>query len=156
MKEVVERRLSHPEWGRLPDLMLLDGGKGHFNTIKGLLSEKGLDIPLVAIAKGRDELFTHLDDKPIFLPPTSPSLLLLKRIRDEAHRFAVSYHRKLRDILPSVLEEVPGIGPRRRKALLRRFFTLDDLKEAPVEELARVPGMNLELAKRLKEHLQNV
>ncbi len=156
MQENSERADSKSAWAIPPDLIIVDGGKGQLNAAREALEEYGLEeTPIVGLAKKREEIFAPGQSDPIVLPADSPGLFLVQRIRDEAHRFAIEYHRKLRDraSLASILEEVPGIGPKRRRALLKRFNSLEALREASVEELASVTGITRELAERLQEHL---
>ncbi len=143
-------------WGILPDLLIVDGGKGQLNAAREVMAELGVeDVPTVGLAKQREEIFLPGRVKPLMLPRDSQGLYLLQRIRDEAHRFAIQYHRKLRKKkgLTSALDAVPGIGPKRRQALLKHFGSLDAIREASVEELAALPGMNWEVAARVKEVL---
>ena len=162
MREVLQRRFSgekiedkRSSWSELPDLVLIDGGKGHLNVALSVLRERGLDIPAASIAKEEEKIYTPFRPDPLTLPSSSSALRLLQQIRDEAHRFAISYHRKVRarDLFSSKLEEIPGIGPKRRKMILRKFGSLDDLRRASLEEIAALPGMTLSLARRIKEHL---
>jgi excinuclease ABC subunit C len=139
-----------------PDLVLIDGGKGQLNAAREVMRELGLDhIPTVALAKEREELFKPGHPDPIPLPRDSQAFYLIQRIRDEAHRFAVGYQRTVREKrgLASTLEEIPGIGPRRRQALLQAFGSLEKIREASVEELAAVPGMTRKVAEQVKAHL---
>jgi excinuclease ABC subunit C len=143
-------------WGILPDLLIVDGGKGQLNAALQVMTESGVeDVPVIGLAKQREEVFLAGRSKPILLPRDSQGLYLLQRIRDEAHRFAIQYHRKLRKKkgMTSALDAIPGIGPKRRQALLKRFGSVDAIREASVEELAAVPGMNWEVAARVKEVL---
>jgi len=143
-------------WSIAPDLVVVDGGKGQLNAVLEVMQELGVDhIPVIALAKKREEIFKPGEAEPIRLPRDSQALFLLQRIRDEAHRFALSYHRKLRRKagVASVLEEIPGIGPRRRQALLKAFGSIEALRQASVEELAAVPGMTRAAAEQLKAHL---
>ena len=128
----------------LPDLLLVDGGAGQAAVAKEALVAAGFgDIPVFGLAKGNEWLYRPGDATPLILPPGSAALRLLQHIRDEAHRFAVSYHRKRRaKSLKSMLEEIEGIGSVRRRALLRAFSSLDALKTASVDDLSRVEGMN--------------
>jgi excinuclease ABC subunit C len=161
IKEVLRRRFKRAiegdeAWTTLPDLILIDGGKGQLGAALEVLAEYGLeDIPLVSLAKERDEVFAPGRSEPVFFPSDSQALFLLKRIRDEAHRFTLAYHRKLREkeSFSSKLEEIEGVGPKRRKALMKRFGSLEAIKEASVEELAQVPGMSRKVAERVKEFL---
>ncbi len=145
------------KWRVMPDLLVVDGGRGQLNVALEVLDEFGLrsDIPAIGLAKREEEIILPDKPDPIKLSPTSPALRLVVHIRDEAHRFAVSYHRKLRgkSSVASVLDSIPGIGTRRRRALLRRFGSLEGIKKASVEELAAVPGMNRKVAETLKEML---
>ncbi len=141
---------------RMPDLVLIDGGKGQVSAAKEVLDELGLhDLPLAGIAKQREELFLPGARDPIVLPGTSPALHLVQRLRDEAHRFAITYHRNLRGKRQtrSAFDEVPGLGPRRRRALLRAFGSVRRIREASVEEIAAVPGIGAGLADRVHETL---
>ncbi|MCL2403543.1 MAG: helix-hairpin-helix domain-containing protein, partial [Coriobacteriia bacterium] len=157
MKEVLSRRFS-PErrederFGRTPDLLLIDGGKPQLNAVATVLEELGVEeIGLAGLAKREEELWVSWSDEPIILRDGSPSLYLVKRIRDEAHRFAVDYHRKLRSkaLTASILDEVPGIGPKKRKALIKHFGSFKKLKEASREELEMVTGITEEIAQDL-------
>jgi excinuclease ABC subunit C len=174
MREVLRRRFrraveEHPEagqpgqrdkgqtWKLLPDLLMVDGGKGQLGVAVEVLQEYDLldAVPVVALAKEREELFLPGKPEPILLPRAGQALYLVQRIRDEAHRFALTYHRsrRARAAMASVLEEIPGIGPARRRALLRRFGSVEAIREASVEELAQVPGMTRAAAERLKAQL---
>lgn len=175
MREVLRRRFrraveEHPDaerpggrreaaraWKVLPDLLMVDGGRGQLGVAVEVLKEYDLldAVPVVALAKEREELFLPGRPEPLLLPRASQALYLVQRIRDEAHRFALTYHRtrRARAAMASALEEIPGIGPVRRRALLRRFGSVEAIREASVEELARVPGMTRAVAERLKEHL---
>lgn len=143
-------------FGKVPDLIIIDGGKGQLSAARQVMAELGVEgIPTFGLAKQQEELFAEGCQEPIILPRTSQSLYLLQRIRDEAHRFAVSYHRGLRDkkLKNSILDEVPGIGPKRKRALLRKFGSVKDIRRATVQELANVEGMNLDVAIKLQEYL---
>ena len=143
-------------WGILPDLVIIDGGKGHLSAALEVLLELGLDeIPLAALAKENEELFVPHTPEPIILPRRSQGLYLVQRIRDEAHRFAITYHRNLRSkaSLRSSIDLVTGIGPKRKRMLLRRFGSIQAIKDAPVDEIAAVPGLTRSLALRLKQTL---
>lgn len=141
----------------MPDLVLIDGGKPQVGATKSVLDELGLhDVPLAGIAKEREELFIPGRSEPIVLPPTSPALYLVQRVRDEAHRFAITYHRDLRRkaSVRSKIDSLPGVGPRRRGALLRVFGSMKRVRDAPVEQIAAVPGIGPALAARIKAHLE--
>ena len=143
-------------WGILPDLVLIDGGKGQLSAALEVFLELGLtDIPLASLAKENEEIFVPDTPEPIILPRDSQALYLVQRIRDEAHRFAITYHRNLRSksSVRSAIDMVTGIGPKRKRTLMRRFGTIKGIKEAPVEEIAAVPGMTRSLALRLKQTL---
>jgi excinuclease ABC subunit C len=140
----------------VPDLVLIDGGKGHLGAALQVFLELGIeDIPLASLAKENEELFVPQDPEPIVLPRRSQALFLVQRARDEAHRFAVTFHRERRSkrSVASALDDVSGIGPKRRRMLLRRFGSLKGIKDAEPDDIAAVPGMTLKLARRLKEYL---
>ena len=160
MREVLTRRFRHyfdgdPKFSQLPDLLLVDGGKGQLSVALQVLKEFKLNLPVAALAKEHELLYLPHSEAPIALPFNSPALHLLQRIRDEAHRFALKFHRKRRTqrALRTILDEVPGIGPVRKKALLQHFGSLDALMKASVDELAKVPHMNRKAAKALWEFL---
>ncbi len=158
MREVVLRRYRGllTRGGQLPDLVLVDGGLGQLGAAMDALQVLGLDyLPVAALAKKHETVFTADRRDGIVLPEGSPALRLLQHIRDEAHRFARRYHHKLRAqrVAGSVLEMVPGIGPRRRAALFRAFGSVDGVRRASLEELASVDGMTLPVARRLREWL---
>jgi len=145
MREVVYRRYRKvlEDGGPFPDLILIDGGRGQLSAAYEALEEIGLgNLVAVGIAKKEEVLFTRERPDPVVLPEHDPALLLIQRIRDEAHRFAVTFHRKARSMrdLRSELDEVPGIGPRRRRALLRAFGSLAGVRRATREELESVVG----------------
>ncbi len=142
---------------RLPDLVVIDGGIGQANAARGVLDELGLhDMPVVGLAKEREELFLPGTSVPIVLAATSQALYLVQRLRDEAHRFAITYHRSLRAKAQtrSVFDDLPGIGPARKRALLRVFGSARQMRAATVEELASVPGISVALAERIKATLE--
>jgi len=159
MAEVVERYfkglLDHAE--ALPDLLVVDGGKGQLAAARGVLEEMGVlgDLDTISLAKREEEIYRPGARDPVWLPRRSPALQLVQHIRNEAHRFAVTYHRTLRSkrTIASDLDAVPGIGPRRRAALLVHFGSVERIREAPVEEIARVPGFSMTLAERVKSAL---
>ena len=141
---------------QMPDLVLIDGGRGQVSAAKEVLDELGLhDLPLAGIAKQREELFLPGARDPIVLPGTSSALHLVQRLRDEAHRFAITYHRSLRGKRQtrSAFDELPGLGPKRRRALLRTFGSLKRVREASVAEIAAVPGFGPQLAERVHDAL---
>jgi len=142
----------------LPDLLMVDGGKGQLARAVQVLAQFNLSerVPVVGLAKQQEELFRPHKSQSILLPRTSQGLYLIQRIRDEAHRFAITAHRKARTKLgmASVLDKVPGIGPTRRKWLLNHFGSLQAIREATIEELTAAPGITPEIAQKLKEHLE--
>jgi excinuclease ABC subunit C len=141
----------------MPDLVIVDGGKGQVSAAKEVLDELGLhDLPLAGLAKEREELFLPGSPDPIVLPPTSSALYLVQRLRDEAHRFAITYHRTLRDrrTVRSAFDDLPGVGPKRKRELLKVFGSIKRVREAPVEQIAAVPGISRALAERIKATLE--
>lgn len=162
LKEVLGRRFKRfgesadDSWGIVPDLVVIDGGKGQLNAALSAMKEAGADsIPLASLAKENEDIFLPGRSRPVSLPETSAGLQLLQRLRDESHRFAIGYHRKLRSrsTFKSSLDDVPGIGPKRRQALLKQFGTVKAIREASEEELVTAKGMNRELAQKVKEFL---
>jgi len=162
LQEVLKRRFKRATahkrgtWGVLPDLLIVDGGKGQLHAALEVLTELGMEhIPVIGLAKQREEVFTPGRSEALLLPRDSEALYLLQRVRDEAHRFAIGYHRQLRKRmgLASQLDEIEGIGPKRRQALLKHFGSLEAIREASIEELAAVKGMNRKIAERVKEQL---
>jgi len=150
--EAVAARTNWP----LPDLIILDGGKGQLSAGLEALADAGrLQIPIAALAKEREELFVPNRPDPIVLPRTAQGLYLVQRIRDEAHRFAVTYHQKVRArrAVRSILDDIAGVGPARKRALLRKFGSVRAMQDAPVEELAAVGGVGPALAERIKSAL---
>lgn len=145
---------SKDAWTTKPDLVLIDGGKGHLSAAVQIFLELGIDnIPLASLAKENEELFVPQMAEPVVLPRTSPALFIVQRARDEAHRFAITYHRNLRSKASrkSVLDTIPGIGPKRKKLLLSTFGSVKRLKSATLEQLTALPGFPEALAQRLKD-----
>ncbi|MBU1983795.1 excinuclease ABC subunit UvrC, partial [bacterium] len=160
MREAVSRRFLRvqKEGQPLPDLILIDGGKGQLAAAMAALSELGItDCPIIGLAKRLEEVYKPGDSEPLFIPRTSSALRLLQQVRDEAHRFAITYHRQLRNkrSLKSLLDEVEGVGPARRKALLSRFGTVKALCEASLEEIAAVPGVPRSVAESVYSFFQS-
>jgi len=170
MKEVVRRRfrrglaeLANPtitrgKFSELPDLLLIDGGKGQLNVAVDALRELNIEgIDIIGLAKRQEEVFKPDQSQSIRLPIDSEALLLLRRIRDEAHRFAISYHRRLRSqrSLSSILDEIPGIGPKRKSSLMKAFGSVDRLSHATPEEIASGTGMSEALAVKILSHLKD-
>src|SRR5687767_1187215 len=140
----------------VPDLVIVDGGKGQLSAAMGAMAELGItDVPLSGLAKRFEELHLPGQAAPVVLPRRSQALYLVQRIRDEAHRFAITYHRDVRGkrALRSELDDIAGVGPGRKKALLKRFGSVRRIREATVEEVADTPGISRDLAERLKAHL---
>ncbi len=167
LREVLIRRYGRliEEEKPLPDLILIDGGKGHLNAGLQALRDLSLEdkVDLVCIAKGKnrndlrtDEVFSPQKKEPFLFREHSPARLLLQRIRDESHRFAITYHRKLRNskTLKSPLESIPGIGKKRRLALLKKFGSLENIRNSTPNELAQLPGITEPLAKNILEAVQ--
>jgi excinuclease ABC subunit C len=142
----------------LPDLIIIDGGKGQLGRVVRVMEEFDLTekIPVVGLAKQEEEIFFPHKSEPLLLPRHSQGLYLVQRIRDEAHRFGITAHRKKRSKLglASQLDSIPGIGPARRKALLKHFGSMDKIREASIEEMLKVKGMNETSAKNVKAHLE--
>jgi excinuclease ABC subunit C len=166
-QEVLRRRFRNAKSGEegsaeerrwaMPDLVIVDGGRAQVSAAKAVLDELGLhDLPLAGLAKEREELVLPDRPEPVLLPTTSQALYLVQRLRDEAHRFAITYHRKLRAraSVRSAFDDLPGIGPRRRAILLRTFGSVKRIREAPVEQIAALPGIGPALAARIKAGLE--
>ncbi len=151
-----QKRTGGNSWGIVPDLVLIDGGKGHLGASLQVFLELGInDIPLASLAKENEELFIPMMSESIILPRNSQGLYLVQRARDEAHRFAVTFHRERRSkkSVQSALDLVPGIGPKRKRMLIRKFGSLRGVSNASVEEIAAVPGMTLSLARSVKNYV---
>jgi len=162
MKEIVRRQYEGQSpsgtipQNRLPGLILIDGGRGHLNAALEVLKELKLDLPAVGIAKEFEHLFLPGQQEPVTLPPQSRALQLLQRVRDEAHRFAIGYHRLLRGkrTLHSALDDIPGIGPRKKQDLLVRFGSVEAIRRAKLEDLTQVRGISEMLAHRIQHGLR--
>ena len=148
MEEVVSRRYIDADPASLPDLVIIDGGKGQLNAALAIIRGAGWTMPVVGLAKEFEHIFREGESDPVILPRHSQALYLVQRVRDEAHRFAITYHRKLRAKrnMVSVLDHISGIGPKRRKALWDHFGSIAKIKAASVEELADAPGMTVPAA----------
>lgn len=158
-------RLQH-DWA-LPDLVIIDGGKGQLNAALEVMNELRLDIPIIGVAKEEgshtklataEEIYIPGSSEPVILPRSSQGLYLLQRMRDEAHRFSITYHRKLRSekTFKSVLDEIPGIGPKRKKALMTHFGSVRAISAASLDELAALDGMTRAAAEKVKEYISKV
>jgi len=160
LQEVLKRRFKRSRhaadtWAILPDLILIDGGKGQLNAARLVMQEAGAkSIPVASLAKENEEIFIPQRAEPIVLPRQSPGLQLLQRVRDEAHRFAYGYYQKIhqQETFASALDAIPGIGARRKRALLQRFGSVPAILEASIEELATTKGMTKSLAQRIKNY----
>jgi len=161
MNEVLTRRFKTGEKRNvLPDLLVVDGGKGHLNVARNVLKNEGLQdqVELVSIAKDKenktDKIYRPGRKNPISLPRHSPVLFFLMQIRDESHRFGIAFHRRLRNksTLSSEFDTIVGIGPSRKKILLKTMGSLAAVKKASRKELATVPGIGPELAEQLWDH----
>lgn len=161
MQEVLGRRyaperMADERFGSRPDLLVVDGGKPQLTAALTQLEELGLDIPVCGLAKADEEVFVPWDETPVVLPTGSASLYLIKLVRDEAHRFAITFHRELRDkaMTVSILDEVEGIGPRRKKDIMKHFGSMKRLREASVDEIAAVKGVSEDVARALYDTLR--
>ena len=153
MSEVLGRRyaperMADERFGSRPDLLVVDGGKPQLTAAMEQLSALGLDIPVCGLAKSDEEVFVPWDDTPVVLPTGSASLYLIKQVRDESHRFAITFHRELRDkaMTVSVLDDVPGVGPTRKRAVLRHFGSMKRLRAASEDDIAQVKGVSPKVA----------
>ncbi len=156
MSKISSRAKADESWARMPDLVIIDGGKGQLHAAHQVMRELGIEgVNLISLAKQEEEVFMPGRADSLRLAKSSEALKLLQRIRDEAHRFGITYHRTLRTKrgLASQLDAIPGIGPRRRHALLVRFGSLDKIRQASVAELMTVDGMTRSAAQKLKDHL---
>ncbi len=159
LTEILSRRLLRlkKEESRRPDLILIDGGKGQVNACYKVLAGLGFEkIHIVGLAEREEELFLPNKGEPVVLGHDNKGLQLLQRVRDEAHRFALGYHRslRLRSLTHSLLEDIPGIGPQKRQALLEHFGSLAAIRQGTIKELATVPGISRKLAQTIKNYLE--
>ncbi len=163
MEEVLGRRyaperMEDERFGSRPDLLVVDGGKPQLTAAMNQLEALGLDIPVCGLAKSDEEVFVPWDDTPVVLPSGSASLYLIKQVRDESHRFAITFHRELRDkaMTVSVLDEIPGVGPKRKKALMKHFGSMKKLRAANPQEIAAVKGIPEAVAEEIWQTLRAV
>src|SRR5262249_32215116 len=149
-------------WAQLPDLVIVDGGRPQLNAALEVIGELQVGVPVIGIAKEdhgsigtHEEIYLVSQPEPLVLPRGSQGLYLLQRVRDEAHRFAITYHRQVRSkrTFRSVLDDIPSIGPKRKKALMRHFGSARAIAAATIEELAAVEGMTRDAAERVKEQI---
>ncbi|MFC2013696.1 excinuclease ABC subunit UvrC [Chloroflexota bacterium] len=164
-QEMLKRRFKRSQtsntptpdtWAILPDLVLIDGGKGQLNSALAAMREMGVSsVPVASIAKENEDIFIPHKAEPIALPRQSQGLQLLERLRDEAHRFALAYHQRVhkKEIFTSALDAIPGIGPKRKRALLKQFGSVQAIQKASIEELAAARGMTESLVKKIKRYL---
>jgi excinuclease ABC subunit C len=163
MSEVLTRRLKRALEGaagfdELPSLIVVDGGKGQLSAAYDALASLGLEeLPLISLAKREEEVFVVGQSTPVVLAKSSPALKLLTRIRDEAHRFAITYHRNLRlaKVEDSALLKIPHVGSVRAKALLKHFDTVGDIRAAGFDEIANVPGMDIRSAQAVVKYFES-
>ena len=164
MQEVITRRFRRAiaddeKFNKLPDLMLIDGGKGQLGAaqaaMKAFATSSLPDIPMIALAKRIEEIFVPGQSEPIVLREDNPTLHTIQRLRDEAHRFAITYHRRLRQksLSASVLDEIPNLGPKRKQALLQHFGSIEAIREASLDRLLAVKGIPRSVAENIRKHL---
>ena len=161
MSEVLGRRyaperMADERFGSRPDLLVVDGGKPQLTAAMRQLEQLGLDIPVCGLAKADEEVFVPWDETPVVLPNGSASLYLIKQVRDESHRFAITFHRELRDkaMTVSVLDEVEGVGPTRKRAIMRHFGSMKRLRAASVDDIAAVKGVPRQVAEAVYDTLR--
>lgn len=166
LQEVIKRRFKRIQpkgtaaagdtWAILPDLILIDGGKGQLNAVLEAMRSVGAEsVSVASLAKENEEVFVPHRERPIALPRSSPALQLLQRLRDEAHRFALGYHHRVhkKQAFASALDAIPGVGPKRKRELLRHFGSVTAIRNASVPELASTKGINQNVARKIKEYL---
>lgn len=160
LAEVARRyfKLLTQEKKPYPDLVLVDGGKGQLSSVMQTLNKLGMkNQQAAALAKRLDEIYLPNKSVPLMIPKGSVSLKLLQRIRDEAHRFAVQYHRTLRkiDTIKSELDRIPGIGPKRRRVLIKQFGSIEQIKQTSMLELSKTDGINQKIAERIYKYFHS-
>ncbi|HEY3297029.1 MAG TPA: excinuclease ABC subunit UvrC [Armatimonadota bacterium] len=163
MREVIRRRFANAVSGDsrfkdLPDLVLIDGGRGQLNAAQEAMHESGLNVRMISLAKRLEEVYLPEKEKPILLPRDSRALRLLQRVRDESHRFALSYHHKLKEKSAniSILDSIPGIGNQRRKLLIKKFGSVAGVRRCSLEELMLIPGISKQVAEAVYDALHTV
>ena len=161
MFEMLTRRFNqmaegNPKFTASPDLILIDGGKGQLSAAQDAMKQFGYVFPMIGLAKQFELVYVPGRDEPIELPRNSPALFLLQRVRDEVHRWAITYHRNVRGRAAqmSVLDEIPGIGPLRRRNLLKFFGSVERMKQASLDDLTKAPGMNRAAAQSVYDYLK--
>lgn len=161
IQEILRRRFKRGvagegSWAVMPDLILIDGGKGHLNAALEVRQELGIDsISMASLAKENEDIFVPGKPGPVDIPRDSPALHILQRARDEAHRFAISYHQKLRrkEGIASILDNIPGIGPKRKRALIKQFGSIEAIKKASIEEIGQIESLTSTIAQKVKQYL---
>ena len=161
IQEILRRRFKRGvagegNWAVMPDLILIDGGKGHLNAALKVRQELGIDsISVASLAKEKEDVFVPGKPGPVDIPRDSPALHILQRARDEAHRFAISYHQKLRrkEGIASILDNIPGIGPKRKRALIKQFGSIEAIKKASIEEIGQIESITSTIAQKVKQYL---
>ena len=152
------RGLREGKEGAVPDLVMIDGGKGHLNATLEIAKREGFDdLKIISIAKQFEFIFESNQNNPMVISHDDPALRLLKRVRDEAHRFAITYHRslKVKQLSKSVLDQIPGVGAKRKRILLTHFNSIDELRKSSVDELLKLGGINRASAQKILAHLQS-
>lgn len=150
MKEVITRRFQELKkegnqdvsFSVKPDLIVIDGGKGQLSNARQAMLDQNIEVPMISLAKQDEEIYTPNNPTPLHLSRSHNALKLLQRIRDEAHRFAITFHRNLRNKITSILEEIDGIGPTKRKNLIKEFKSIENIKNSSIEELMKVKGIS--------------
>ncbi|MGQ9610884.1 MAG: excinuclease ABC subunit UvrC [bacterium] len=160
MREVLTRRIKSAVNGEtpLPDLMLIDGGKGQLNAALEAIKESGLKQPVISLAKKFEHIFVSGKPDPIILDDRDPALFLLQRIRNEAHRFAQAYHKKLRsrELTESLLDQIPSVGEKRKQWLIQHFGSIERIRSATIDELRSVKGISQKIAEDIRKHLGSI
>ena len=157
--EITPESQNQQQFSEIPDLVLIDGGKGHLSTAVQVFLELGINnVPLASIAKQNEEIFIPNFSEPVEFSSNPESLNILQKIRDEAHRFAINYHRKLRSktALFSSIDTIPGIGPKKRKSILNKFGSIKNINKSSIEEITKIPGISEKLAKQLLSISKNM